>query len=256
VISDLDGYLSAVQLGITITALGLGWLGEPTVEHLLHPVFQYFDLSEAWTSTLSFVFAFSFITFLHVVLGELAPKTLAIQKSETITLFSAKPLTWFYKIMYPFIWVLNNSARLFIRLFGLRPADEHEVAHSEEELRIILSESYKKGKINLSEYKYVNNIFEFDQRIAREIMVPRTEIIGVYKNKSLKENILLMLKEKYTRYPVFEEDKDHVVGLVNMKEILSAYVEEKSDKHHIEPFIRPIIHVIETVPVYDLLIKM
>ncbi len=257
VISNLDGYLSAVQLGITITALGLGWLGEPTIEHLILPVFQYLDLSEALIKMISITLAFSFITFLHVVLGELAPKTLAIQKAEAVTLLTAKPLILFYKLMYPFIWVLNSSARLFIRLFGLHTANEHEIAHSEEELRIILSESYNKGKINLSEYKYVNNIFEFDERIAREIMIPRTEIFGVFKNQSLKDNIAIMLKEKYTRYPVFDVDKDHIIGLVNIKEVLSAYVEEQETTYDtLDPFIRKIIHVIETIPVYDLLIKM
>ena len=141
VISNLDEYLSACQLGITVTALGLGWIGEPTVASLLEPVFNEFGVTASVSHLLSFVIAFSLVTFLHVVIGELAPKTMAIQKAETVTLLTARPLIFFYKIMYPFIWVLNGSARLVTRMFGLKSASEHELAHTEEELRSILSES-------------------------------------------------------------------------------------------------------------------
>lgn len=150
IISNLDGYLSACQLGITVTALGLGWLGEPTVEHLLLPLFEKLNLGDSVASIFSLVTAFLLITFLHVVVGELAPKTFAIQKAESITLFCARPLMSFYKVMYPFIWALNGSARAFTGLFGLKPELEHEAAHSEEELRIILSQSYESGEINQS----------------------------------------------------------------------------------------------------------
>ena len=159
VISHLDEYLSACQLGITVTALGLGWLGEPTVEELLHPLFDKLGIDASISGILSFVIAFASVTFLHVVVGELAPKTVAIQKAEELTLMFSRPLILFYRIMFPFIWVLNGSARVLTGIFGLKPASEGEVAHSEEELRIILSESFKSGEINQSEYKYVNQIF-------------------------------------------------------------------------------------------------
>ncbi|OAO76769.1 Hemolysins and related protein containing CBS domain [Anoxybacillus flavithermus] len=257
VISNLDEYLSACQLGITITALGLGWLGEPTVEHLLRPVFEQMNLNESVASLLSFAIAFVAITYLHVVVGELAPKTLAIQKAETITLLCSRPLILFYKIMYPFIWVLNGSARVIIGLFGLRPASEHEVAHSEEELRLILSESYKSGEINPSEYKYVNNIFEFDNRIAKEIMVPRTEIVALDKNDSIADILEIMRKEKYTRYPVIDGDKDHIVGMVNIKEILTDCIRNpQAIEKKLDDYIRPIIQVIESIPIHDLFVKM
>ncbi|ASA96745.1 Mg2+ and Co2+ transporter [Anoxybacillus flavithermus TNO-09.006] len=257
VISNLDEYLSACQLGITITALGLGWLGEPTVEHLLRPVFEQMNLNESVASLLSFAIAFVAITYLHVVVGELAPKTLAIQKAETITLLCSRPLIFFYKIMYPFIWVLNGSARVIIGLFGLRPASEHEVAHSEEELRLILSESYKSGEINPSEYKYVNNIFEFDNRIAKEIMVPRTEIVALDKNDSIADILEIMRKEKYTRYPVIDGDKDHIVGMVNIKEILTDCIRNpQAIEKKLDDYIRPIIQVIESIPIHDLFVKM
>lgn len=259
VVSHLDEYLSACQLGITVTALGLGWLGEPTVEKLLHPLFVQLELNESITHILSFGIAFSLVTFLHVVVGELAPKTVAIQKAEAVTLAFATPIIWFYKIMYPFIWALNGSARLLIGLFGMKPASEHEVAHSEEELRILLSESYKSGEINKNELKYMNNIFEFDERVAKEIMVPRTEIVTIALDDTYEDILQTIASERYTRYPVVDGDKDNIRGFINVKEYLTAnlqreLVDEYSFK--LESFINPIIRVIETVPIHDLLVKM
>jgi CBS domain containing-hemolysin-like protein len=258
IISNLDEYLSACQLGITITGLGLGWVGESTVEALLHPVFEKINISPYIVNLLSFGIAFAAITFLHVVVGELAPKTLAIQKAEAITLLTARPLAFFYKIMFPFIWALNGSSRIIIRLFGLKTASEHELAHSEEELRLILSESYKSGEINQSEYKYVNNIFTFDDRIAKEIMVPRTEIVALDKNKTIKENLEIIKEEKFTRYPVIDGDKDNVIGLINIKEVFTELATNGNldTEKSIEEFVRPIIKVIESIPIHDLLVKM
>lgn len=256
VISNLDGYLSANQLGITITSLGLGWLGEPTVERLLMPLFERIHLSESLSHILSFTIAFASITFFHVVVGELAPKTFAIHKAEAITLLTAQPLILFYKVMYPFIWTLNNSARIVTRIFGLKPAAEHEIAHSEEELRLILSESYKSGEINQSEYKYVNNIFRFDDRVAKEIMVPRKEIIALDIHRSVKENLEIIKEEKYTRYPVIDGDKDHVLGLINVKEVFTDLVTNPSQEKEMKDYIRPIIQVIESIAIHDLLVKM
>lgn len=257
IINNLDEYLSACQLGITITALGLGWVGESTFERIFLTFFSDIDLPSSVSNLLSFGIAFAIITFLHVVVGELAPKTIAIQKAEAIALSFARPLIWFYKLMYPFIWTLNGSAQLITRMFGLKPAKESDIAHSEEELRIILSESYKSGEINQSEYKYVNKIFDFDDKIAKEIMVPRTEIVTLSKDDSL-ENVLNVIKdEKYTRYPIIDGDKDHIIGLINIKEVLTGIVSSNhNDPITLEHFIRPIIRVIDTIPVRELLVKM
>lgn len=253
ILDNLDEYLSACQLGITVTALGLGWLGEPTVMRLLEPLFDTYGVNAALSSILSFVIAFFAITFFHVVVGELAPKTIAIQKAEAVALLLAQPLILFYNVLYPLIWVLNGSARSFIRLFGFRPVKDHEVAHSEEELRLILSESYKSGEINQSEMMYVNNIFEFDDRLAKEIMVPRTEMICLFKEDSFDMNISHIRENQYTRYPVADNDKDHILGLVNIKHIFTTYDKEQTT---IEPFIQPIIHISEGTPIKQLLIKM
>ena len=252
---NLDGYLSACQLGITVTALGLGWLGEPTVMRLLGPLFVQLGLNATVTSILSFAIAFFAITYLHVVIGELAPKIIAIQKAEAVTLSLAKPLIFFYKMMYPFIWLLNGSARQFIRLFGFTPAKDHEIAHSEEELRLILSESYKSGEINQSEMTYVNNVFEFDERLAKEIMVPRTEMFCFFKGDSFDANVEVVHDGQFTRYPVADGDKDNIIGLVNLKEVFTGQF-NKDRPTSIDKYIRPIIHVSEATQIKQLLLKM
>lgn len=256
VITHLDEYLSACQLGITVTALGLGWLGEPTVERLLFPLFERFNIDGTISHVLSFIIAFVTVTFLHVVVGELAPKTVAIQKAETVTLLFAKPLIWFYKIMYPFIWMLNGSARLLVGMFGLKPASEHEMSHSEEEVRMILSESYKSGEINQTELTYVNNIFEFDNRIAKEIMVPRTSITTISIDDTLGSVIDLIDEEKYSRYPVVDGDKDNIIGIINIKDIMSAQRKYQLTDQPLAQLMKPVISIIETVPINELLLKM
>lgn len=258
VITHLDEYLSACQLGITVTAMGLGVLGEPTVERLLSPIFMKFDLNESITHLLSFGIAFIVMTYLHVVVGELAPKTFSIQKAEAVTLLFSAPIIWFYKIMYPFIWILNGSARILVGMFGLKPASEHELAHSEEELRLLLAESYKSGAINQSELKYVNNIFEFDERLAKEIMIPRTEMITISEHDTIGAFLEMASLERYTRYPVtIDGDKDQIIGTVNIKEILSdvAFDDTLRDKL-ISPYVKPVIQVIESYSINKLLRKM
>ncbi|MFZ7825928.1 hemolysin family protein [Priestia sp. J2] len=258
VITHLDEYLSACQLGITVTAMGLGVLGEPTVERLLSPVFMRFDLNESITHLLSFGIAFIVMTYLHVVVGELAPKTFSIQKAEAVTLLFSAPIIWFYKIMYPFIWILNGSARILVGMFGLKPASEHELAHSEEELRLLLAESYKSGAINQSELKYVNNIFEFDERLAKEIMIPRTEMITISEHHTIGAFLEMAALEQYTRYPVTNDgDKDQIIGMVNIKEILSdvAFDDTLRDQL-ISHYVKPVIQVLESYSINKLLRKM
>lgn len=256
VLNHLDEYLSACQLGITITALGLGWVGESTVEKLLHPLFELVGLHGQVASVVAFIISFAIVTFLHVVVGELAPKTLAIQKAEQVTLALSGPLVAFYTVMYLPIKLLNGSARLLTRLFGLKMMSESEEVHSEEELRMIMSDSLKGGEINPSEYKYMNRIFEFDDRIAKEVMVPRTEISSFDKTVKIQEIFEQMNVEQYTRYPVYDGDKDHIIGIVNMKLILSEMIRDDAVRNHeVEEYVQPVIQIIETIPISDLLIK-
>ncbi|MEO4055101.1 hemolysin family protein [Solibacillus sp. CAU 1738] len=258
VTTHLDEYLSACQLGITVTALGIGMVGEKTFEFILHPLFSSIGISTDYIHFFTIGGAFMIATFLHVVVGELAPKTVAIQKAEAITLAFAKPIMIFYKILYPFIWFLNGSARLLVGIFGMKPASEHEMSHTEEELRLLLAESFKSGEINKNELKYVNNVFEFDDTIAREIMVPRTEIVGFDITASFKEIITVISEERYTRYPVYDGDRDNIIGFFNIKDFLTQGISNRvtEDTFRFEEFVNPIIKTIETIPIQDLLAKM
>jgi len=257
VISNIDEYLLACQLGITVTTLAVGWIGETTVARMIELVVRDVELVAGASHVLSIGIAFIFITFVHVVVGELAPKTLAVQKAENVTLLTARPLTLFYKIMYPFIWVLKRSAKILTRSVGLKTVSENELAHSEEELRVILSESFKSGEINQSEFKYVNKIFEFDNRIAKEIMVPRTEITSMAQDDTLENFLTIVKEEKFTRYPIIDGDKDHVLGLVNIKEVLTDLISNPDIRSKtLADYCRPVIRVIDTIPIHDLLVKM
>ena len=254
IISNLDEYLSTCQLGITITALGIGWLGEPTLSHLITPLFENLHIPTSILVPISFIVSFSIITFVNVVVGELAPKTVAIQKSEEVTFLIAKPLIWFNHLTYPIVWSMNHSSRFITKLFGLKIEKENELSRSEEELRIILSESYESGEINQSEYKYVTNIFDFDERMAREIMVPRTEMVTISMDASKQEVLAIIEKEKFTRYPIDDGDKDNIIGFVHMKDPLTAWMDDP-DAPFVD-FIKPMVSVIETIPIHDLLLML
>ena len=254
VVNHLDGYLSACQLGITITALGLGWLGEPTIEKILEPIFHRLQVPHTVGSLLSFAIAFVIVTFLHVVVGELAPKTFAIRKTEQICFLFCPVIIVFNKVMYPFIWLLNGSANGIVRLFGVQPASENEEAHSEEELRIILSESFESGMINQEEFRYVDRIFNFDNLLAREIMIPRTDMVCLYTTSTLQENLAVIKEEKYTRFPVVTDSKDNVIGMINTKQFFLEY--DDNPELDFTSIIHPILTVSETIPVKSLLARM
>ncbi|WP_211749253.1 hemolysin family protein [Paenibacillus sp. Marseille-Q4541] len=254
VVADLDYYLSACQLGITVTALGLGALGKPTVERLLYPLFDYFHVSASISSAASYAIAFIFVTFLHVVVGEMAPKTLAIQYAEKMTMLLAGPLYWFGKVMYPFIWALNGSSRILLRAFGVKPAG-HDQAYSEDELRIIMNQSFEGGEINQTKLAYMENVFSFDERVARDIMVPRTELITLDMDMQYTDIIRILDENNYSRYPVIEAgDKDRIVGVVNVKKMLPFIVTKKERK--LADFIRELPYVVENTRIQDAMIKM
>ena len=254
VTTHLDEYLSACQLGITVTALGIGMVGESTFEFILHPLFESMGIGTEYIHWFTLGGAFFLATFFHVVVGELAPKTIAIQRAEAITLAFAKPIQLFYKLMFPLIWLLNGSARLLLKLFGMRPASEHELSHTEEELRLLLSESYKSGEINVNELKYVNNVFEFDDKIAREIMVPRTDIVGFDVTATFEEVLTQVSEERYTRYPVYDGDRDNILGFLNIKDFLTLGMNRINPAtFKLEDYINPVVRTIETTPIQSLL---
>lgn len=254
VTQELDYYLSACQLGITITALVLGALGEPTVEKMLHPLFERFEISETVSTVLSYGISLALVTFLHVVFGELAPKTLAIQYAERMTLLLAPPLYWFGKIMYPFITFLNGSSRVFLKMFGVKPAG-HETVYSEEELKLIVTQSYQSGEINQTELSYLENIFSFDERRVKEIMIPESKMVTLEKGMVLEDIIEVLDMYNYTRYPVVERgQKDKVLGFINTKEMLTSIAAGKENR--IEHFIHEMPHFSETSMIKDVLLVM
>lgn len=250
-VDHLDAYLSACQLGITLASLGLGWVGEPAIAHMIEPVLQDLGFSQAVIQTISFAIAFSIITALHIILGELAPKSLAIQKADSVTIWTSVPLIGFYKIMYPFIWILNTMANSILRVVGIQAANEHEAAHTEEEIRILMEESHKQGYINKTELTLVDNIFDFAERHAKEVMIPRTDMVCLYAEDPFEQNLEKALIEQLTRYPVCAPDKDNIIGFAHIKDLLAALA--KGKKPALREMVREVLAVPESMPISDLL---
>lgn len=222
---------------------------------MLQPVFQYFNVPAAIATALSYVIALSVVTFLHVVLGELMPKTLAIQYAEKMTLLLAPPLYWFGKVTAPFISVLNGSARLLLKGFGVKPAG-HDTVYSEEELKLIVTQSYEGGEINQTELAYLENIFEFDARKLREVMIPRSEMITLEKSFTLEQMLEVIDEYEYTRYPVIDRSKSTAafVGFINTKEMLTDIAAGRTST--IDKFIREIPRYKESVAIKYVFKKM
>ncbi|RNF39459.1 hemolysin family protein [Planococcus salinus] len=257
VVTNVDNYLFTCQVGITMSMLGIGWLGHAAVEQLMRPWIATFNIPDSISTAIAFLLAFLAVALLSVVIGELTPKTIAIHKAEEITLATAKPLLAAYRLLYVFIWVFNGLTRFVAGLFGIQQVSRSEMGHTEEDLRMLLSDSLKSGEINSSEYAYVNKIFEFDDRIAKEIMVPRTEMSTIEKDMTLKEVFDLIGVEQFTRYPITDGDKDNVIGVINMKHLLTAYIKNSSNGDlPVSSFALPIIQVIDTMPVSELLLKI
>ncbi len=250
----LDAYLSVTQLGITLASLGLGWIGEPAVAQMLAPLFQMLSMPPQLEHTVAFIIGFLIITALHIVLGELVPKSLSIQRTENVVLFVAWPLLMFHKLMYPAVWFLNHVANWTLRLMGIHPASGAEEAHNEEEIRILMEESYKYGYIDKSELTYLDNVFDFSDRHASEIMVPRTDMLCMYLQDSFEDNIAVALKERMTRYPICDEDKDHIIGFLHIKDLLRALNAGK--KPALETMAREVLTVPESMPISKLLRKL
>jgi CBS domain containing-hemolysin-like protein len=219
----LDAYLSVCQLGITISSLGLGALGEPAIASLLEPVLAAAGFSEALIHTIAFAVGFGIITFLHVVFGELAPKSVAIARAEGTSLFVAPFMRFFYFLFYPGVVVFNGVANAVVRLFGVPPASESEEEHSEEELRLIISRSTDQGVLNTGEQHMLEGVFELEDTPAREVMVPRPDVVSLPAGMPLRELFSVIASGEHTRYPVHEEGSpDRIVGAVHAKDVMRA----------------------------------
>ena len=250
VVDHLDEYLAACQLGITITALGIGMVGESTFEFILHPLYSSFGLSETVIHVLTLVSAFIIATYLHVVVGEMAPKTIAIQKAEQVTLFFARPIILFYKLLYPFIFILNGSARMILSLFGMKPAKESELYHSEEELKMLIKESHQGGEISSTELEHINKVFIYDELVVKYCMISRDNMTMINSKSSQQEAIQFVKNGYYTRYPVYQDDKTNVIGYIHAKDLLKDNIQD------ITELIHEIIYVKETDAIQNVLDKM
>lgn len=226
IIGNLDVYLSATQLGITISSLGLGWIGEGVVATIIMDFIDIFGFSitSELAHKISLPIAFASITFLHIVFGELAPKNLAIQYPEKVTYFVSIPLIIFNWILKPIIWSLNTIANLFIKMVGLQVVSETEgSAHSPEEFRVILQESSDRGAIDQEEQRMIENVFDFSETPVKQIMVPRTKIIAIAVNTPIEDVLEIFLNEGYSRIPVFSKDLDNIIGIIYAKDIISVF---------------------------------
>jgi CBS domain containing-hemolysin-like protein len=263
-IQHLDNYIAATQLGITLASLALGWIGEPSLAHLIEPVLGLFlpgGAAGPLSDTVAIVIAFILITSLHIVMGELAPKTVALQRAEGTALFVTPPLNIFRQIFRPFIWLLNNTGRLVVRIFGLDSGDEHARVHSVEELEMLVTESREAGYLDRDEEVLLRRVFDFGDKTARQVMIPRTEVVGVPEKATLQTLISLAADERYTRYPVYHNSLDNIIGVIHVKDLFGLVRNGFSPEHANQTFklsqiMRPVLNVPDTVHVADLLTQM
>lgn len=253
IVSSLDTYLSAIQLGITLSSLALGWIGEPAVSAIIEPIlFAYLPGYDLVLHTISIAISFTIITLLHVVVGELIPKSFAIQRTESMVLLSVWPLYIFHKIGYPVITLFDHTAWYFLKLMGVKPANEADLAHSEEELRMIVSASHRGGVLNQMESDLIDNVFDFADRIAREVMVPRQDMICLFADDSYEENLKVVRRTHHTRYPLCLDDKDHIIGMIHLRDLMDLEL-CNSEKKDLKTIMREMLVIPEGMSVAKLL---
>jgi CBS domain containing-hemolysin-like protein len=219
----LDSYLSATQLGVTLMSLALGWVGEPAFEQLIRPRLEHLGFhSPGLSHSIAASIAFVLISALHIIFGELGPKYIAIDKTLVTAMSIAHVLRGFYVVAFPVIWILNHVSNATLRLLGIKPAAEGEMAHSQEELRIILASSEKAGILSEENREIIEGVFQFSKRTARQIMVPRTDVAVLSTTKSIAENLEIIRTTRHTRYPLCEGTLDQTIGLIHVKDLLLA----------------------------------
>lgn len=252
----LDGYLAATQLGITLASLGLGWVGEAVMTDIVSRFFNFLqvDMSSSVATNIGHVLAFAIITVLHIVFGELAPKSLAIQRPIGTTMGIALPLHFFYLLFRPFIWLLNGFANLILKMLGINSIGGHEAHHSSEELQYLLDQGKESGALETNEHELIKNVFDFNERVVKNIMVPRTKISGIELNTPHKELLDIIIREGYSRIPVYVETIDKIVGIVHAKDILPLLAESK--ECILKDIIRKPYFIPETKKINDLLSEL
>ncbi|MDI6695790.1 MAG: hemolysin family protein [Anaerolineales bacterium] len=223
-IENPDRVIAATQLGITLSSLALGWIGEPALSHLIAPVVSLFPqtLRSDISHSISAALAFTVITFLHVVIGELAPKSIALQNPERTSMIVARPTLFTERLFKPAIWALNGAGNGLLRLVGIQPASGHQLVHSVEELKMLVDASTESGVMEQDEGDMLQAIFDLGEMIVRQVMVPRTEVVAVEADTPLKEIIHLATQSTYTKFPVYEDSLDQIIGVVHVKDLLKV----------------------------------
>ena len=254
-IKDLDKFIAAVQLGVTISSIGLGWVGEGTLAHLIEPVFAYLPgISQTIaTHTVSVSIAFALITFFHVVIGELIPKSIALEFTEKTALVVAKPMQVITFIFNPFIWMLNGFGNLVLKAFNIPHTHKGSLVHSTEELDMLVNASYNGGVLNETEKEMLHNVFKFSDLTAKQVMIPRTDMVCIPIDMPMEELNKLAAESQYTRYPVYEEDIDHITGLVHVKDLYSLSI--KDEVCPIAKIQREVLMVPETITMDNLVLE-
>ena len=239
----LDAYLSACQLGITLASLGLGWIGEPAFARLLEPLLHVVGIySEEVIRVIAFIFAFLIISFLHIVAGELAPKSIAIRKPATVSLWTATPLYMFYWGMYPIIWLLNSSANLILRIFKLDAGHESEGIYSSKEIKLIVKASHLHGELKQEQVDILQQAIDFSERRVADCMQPAEEMVGIHINKPLAENLQVITQHRFSRYPVFGKKHNQVIGILLVKDLFLS-LQQAGTITDLKRFVRPILTV-------------
>ncbi len=221
---NLDAYLSACQLGITLASLGLGWIGEPAFAHLLEPVFEFFQIrSPELIKLLAFFTAFSFISFLHIVVGELMPKSLAIRRSEQVSLWTALPLYAFYWLMYPAIWLLNHCAFFLLKIFKLDQTHKAELFHSSDEIKLILSASHTHGELRQEEKEILEQTLDFADLKVTDVMRPFEDMVTIKTSQNITDIMQILFDTRFSRYPLLDEKQKKIIGIIHIKDLFAAY---------------------------------
>lgn len=251
-LKDLDKFIAAVQLGVTISSIGLGWVGEATLVRMVEPLFGFLPANYqlAASHTVSVAIAFSLITVLHVVIGELMPKSIALQYPEKTSLLIAMPMKLITKIFNPLISVLNNLGIFLLKFLKIPAAQTSHLAHSTEELNMLINASYNEGVLNETEKELLHNVFKFSDLTAKQVMVPRTDMACISSDITFDELNTLTSESQYTRYPVYEENLDHISGIIHVKDLYGLTLRKES--FAIEKLLRPVFLVPETITMDNL----
>ncbi|MEG2079082.1 hemolysin family protein [Chryseobacterium sp.] len=256
IIKHLDEYLSATQLGITLASLALGWVGESAMHHVIDNLFHSLNInfSESTVTTISVVISFLIITVMHIVFGELIPKSIAIRKAEATTMATAVPLRVFYTVFKPFIWLMNLMSNGVLRLMKIHPASEQEI-HSTEELQLLVKQSADSGEIEEENYEIIKNAFDFTDHSAKQIMVPRQNITSINFDEDVNSIINEIMDSGYSRIPVYENSIDNIVGILYTKEIIREFVKRKGELTHADltELMRDAFFVVGSKKISDLL---